>query len=273
MHHIHQGDAFKILPTLEKESIDLCFTSPPYNVGKEYDLNLPEDEYIQWCKDWMKLIPPLLKDTGVFVLNIGDKVTKVERSTRIPELWLYAVKELGLHYIELYIWNKGKMLPIRSNYRATNVYEPCIWFSKSKRFRFYREEVRRPYNPISIKRMEYKIKKRWARDPNNPVKEYKEWAPNPAGALPKNILDIGSEFGNKVHPAVFPRRLAEWFIKASTLPGQMVLDPFLGAGTSMVASAGLGRSSTGIELEPRYVDLSYDRLKEAGYEAEIYYAH
>jgi len=445
MLHLYEGDTFDILPQLEKESIDLVFTSPPYNVGKEYDLNLSEDEYIQWSKDWMKLIPPLLKESGIFVLNIDDKVTKVERSTRIPQLWLYAVDELGLHYIEMYIWNKGKMLPIRSNYRATNVYEPCVapdtliytsqglkrikyisvgdyvlshtgnyrrvtntmtrrtsnllsvsvtgfpnpleithnhpvlavinhhcskykshtcrpsctfncndivdtqslrwvpigelsvgdyltipvihhevvnsslrqpfihlnnrfsyhkirsiiplkkevtvhnleveddhsyvtlggivhnclWFSKSLNFRFNRDDVRRPYNPISVKRMEYPIKKRWARDPNNPVREYKEWEPNPKGALPKNIIDIGSEYGNKVHPAVFPVKLAEWFIKAATSEGDTVLDPFIGSGTTMVAAATLNRNCIGVEIEPRYIDISINRLKELNYDVQV----
>ena len=260
---IIEGDIFEVIPKLMpdlKGNIDLVLTSPPYNQGKEYDLDLSEDKYIEWTKEWMSLIPPLLKPTGVFVLNIGEKVTNIERSTRLPEIWLYAVKNLGLHYIEMYIWNKSKHLPVKSRFRASSVYEPCLWFSKSLDFSFHADEVRRPYKAISKRRMDYKIKRRWARERDTQYPEYKEWSPNPKGALPKNILDIGSESSNRGHPAVYPTGLAEWFIKAATVEGDMVLDPFLGSGTTMVSALQLGRSCIGIELEQVFTSMSKARV-------------
>lgn len=270
---ILEGDCFQILPKLDTESVDLCLTSPPYNVGKEYDVDMTENEYIDWITEWMCLVHPVLKETGVLVLNIGDKVTKIERSTRIPRIWLNAVETAGYHYIELYIWNKGKMLPIKSRYRSSNVFEYCFWFSKSLDFMFNPDAVRRPYNPVSIRRMDYKIKKRWSRERDTQYHEYKDWAPDPRGALPKNILDLGSESSNRGHTAVFPEKLATWFIKAATNEGDTVLDPFLGSGTTMKVAADLGRNCIGIEMNPTYVGMARQRVHNAGHDVQAFVLH
>jgi DNA modification methylase len=225
---------------------------------------MPEDEYIQWTKNWIHLVTPLLKPTGVFVLNIGDRVLNVERSTRIPEIWLHCVKEEKLHYIENYIWNKQKGLAVKSKYRASNIFEYCLWFSKSLDFTFNIDAVRRPYSPISINRMKKPIIKRWARERDKDYPEYKAWQPNPLGALPKNILDIGSESGNKTHVAVFPERLASWFVKAATNEGNTVLDPFLGSGTTAKICGELNRNCIGIDISSEYLELTKKRLETAG---------
>lgn len=255
------GNSIEIIPKLKPKSIDLVFTSPPYNMGKEYEDDMTEDEYLDWMKLWMSEIPRLLNDGGVFVLNIGDKVTKVERSLRIPKLWLYASEELGLHYIENYIWNKMKFLPIKSKYRATNAFEYCLWFSKDFDFRFNYDDVRRPYSEASLKRMKKPYKKRWSRKRDANVTEYKAWKPNPKGALPKNILDIGSESNNKIHTAVFPEKLAEFFILSATNEGDTVLDPFSGSGTTAKVCKDNNRNCIGIELNSEYVKIAKERCE------------
>jgi DNA modification methylase len=254
-----QGDLLDVLPTLQEKSVDLCFTSPPYNVNKEYEKILSEEDYIEWTKKWIKAIYPVLKDDGVFVLNIGDKITHIERSTRIPEIWLYCIKELGFHYIENYIWNKQKGLAVKSKYRASNIFEYCLWFSKSLDFTFNIDKVRRPYSPVSLKRMESPIIRRWARERGKDYVDYKAWKPHPLGALPKNILDISSEPSNKTHVAVFPEQLAKWFILAATNEGEIVLDPFLGSGTTMKVCSDLHRDCIGIEINPEYTHIINER--------------
>ncbi len=270
MFTIIEGDCFKVLPKIDRESVDLCVTSPPYNVGKEYDVAMTEDEYIDWTIEWMSLVYPTLKKTGVFVLNIGDKIIKGCRGTRIPKIWLRAIEEIGYNYIELYVWNKGKMLPHKSRYRATNVFEYCFWFSKSMDFTFNIDLVRRPYNPISIRRMDYGIRKRFARTREGMSETHKAWSPHPLGALPKNILDIGSESKNRGHTAVFPSKLSDWFIKAATNPGDVVLDPFLGSGTTMVSAATLDRNCIGIEIDSTFAEMARARIFNLGIEVEAY---
>ena len=81
-------------------------------------------------------------------------------------------------------------------------------------------------------------------------------------SYPTNVLNLATETGNKNHSAVFPRSLPEWFIKLFTKPGDMILDPFLGSGTTSLVANELGRNSLGIEILPEYYELSISNFKQ-----------
>jgi DNA modification methylase len=125
------------------------------------------------------------------------------------------------------------------------------------------DSMRLPYSEVSLKRMEKPIKKRFARTEDNQDKnEYKDWSPNPLGALPSTILTIGSESKrqSQIHTAVYPEKLVEYFIKGFTKPGQLVCDIFSGSGTSACVAKKLGRNYLGFELSEEYVTESESRI-------------
>jgi DNA modification methylase len=106
------------------------------------------------------------------------------------------------------------------------------------------------------------LKKRFARTEGDDNIEYKDWAPNPKGALPTTLVNISSESKRIAdnHVAVFPVDLIEYFIKGATDKGDLVLDIFMGTGTTAVAAKKLGRNWMGFELQQDYIDLANTRI-------------
>jgi site-specific DNA-methyltransferase (adenine-specific) len=155
-----------------------------------------------------------------------------------------------------------KGLPNRS--RFGDRVEYLFWFAKQKGFYFDIDAMRTPYSEKSIQRMKKPLKKRFARTKENQdSNEYKEWKPNPNGALPTTLINISSESKRIAdnHVAVYPIELAQYFIKGSTKVGDLVLDPFMGTGTTAVAAKQLNRNYIGFELEQSYIDVANRRLK------------
>ena len=124
------------------------------------------------------------------------------------------------------------------------------------------DEMRTEYSDTSIKRMKQPLQKRFARNENE-SKEKKSWSPNPKGALPSTLINISSEtkkiFDN--HVAVYPVELSEYFIKGASKEGDLVLDPFMGTGTSGVAAKKNGRNWIGFEMQEEYIEKSLERIR------------
>lgn len=253
-----------VLKELPDEFCKLIFCSPPY-AGIEDKYNYKEiitiDKYNDWLVPKIKEFHRVLSNNGSFILNIDDKVVNGFRSIHIFELVCRIVKETGFKLFERLFWNKGKYLPYR--YRFGNKIEYIFWFTKSDNFVFNLDEMRVTYNEISIKRMQKPIKRRFARNKdNNNTIEYKEWKPNPKGALPSTLISIGSESQRIAdsHFAVFPIKLAEYFIKGASNKNDLICDPFMGLGSTLVAAQNLQRNYLGIDISEEYVKLSKNRL-------------
>lgn len=258
---IINGDCIKETSKIKSESIDLILTSPPYNVGKGYEKQLRFDKYYGFLCEAFQEYPRILSNKGSFILVMDDYVLKDhKRSLTIPEIWLYCEEDLGLNFIEMYIWNKQHLLPIKSKYRASNIFEYCFHFSKTMDFTFNIDEIRRPYKESSIKRYKNKSMKRWTREKTPTTDQYKMIEPDPRGALPKNILDIPAVVKYVAdHPAIFPEKLAEFFIKGFSNRYDTILDPFLGSGTTMKVAMDLLRNCIGIEINREYCNMSRER--------------
>jgi DNA modification methylase len=112
--------------------------------------------------------------------------------------------------------------------------------------------------------MKKPLKKRYARSKDD-IDEYKDWSPNEKGALPTTLINISSEskkiFDN--HVAVYPVEFAKYFINGSTKEGDIVLDPFMGSGTTAVAANSVNRNYIGFELQKEYVNLSKIRIRDS----------
>jgi len=255
------GDSLQLMKDLPDNSIDLVITSPPYSDLKTYiDFKgINPDEYVDWFLPFCKEIERVIKPTGSFILNINDKVQNGFRHPYVFDLISRLHKETELKMFERLFWNKMKGLPNRS--RFGDRVEYIFWFAKSKEFYFDIDEMRTEYSQKSIQRMKNPLKKRYARSENDPD-EYKEWAPNPKGALPTTLVNISSESKriSDNHVAVYPLELVKYFIKGSTKTGDIVLDPFSGTGTTAVASKELSRNWLGFDINQEYVDLANKRL-------------
>jgi len=154
-----------------------------------------------------------------------------------------------------------KGLPNRS--RFGDRVEYLFWFAKEKGFKFNIDEMRTEYSEKSIKRMKNPLKKRFARtEENQNESEYKEWKPNPLGALPTTLVSISSESKRIAdnHVAVYPVELVDYFIKGSTQEGDLVLDPFIGTGTTAVSAKKMGRNFIGFERQSEYIKVANKRI-------------
>jgi DNA modification methylase len=262
LNNIYLGDSLKLLKRLDDNSIDLVITSPPYSTLKKYIDNsgILADEYVDWFIPYCIEIERVIKPTGSFILNINDKVDSGFRHPYVFDLISRLHKETGLKMFERLFWNKMKGLPNRS--RFGDRVEFLFWFVKDKSFKFNLDEMRTEYSDKSIKRMKKPLKKRYARTGDDSNLEYKDWSPNEKGALPTTLVNISSE-SKKIadnHVAVYPIKLVEYFIKGSTDKGDIVLDPFMGTGTTAVACNNLKRNWIGFELQQEYIEVANKRI-------------
>lgn len=156
---------------------------------------------------------------------------------------------------ERLFWNKKKSIP--NTHRFGDKIEYIFWFVKEKGFKLNMDEMRTEYSKTSINRMKYQLKSRHARTEENQADDwkYKDWSPNIKGALPSTLVDISSEVKrvSKSHVAVFPEKLVEYFVKGSTNEGDIVLDPFMGSGTTGVVCRKLNRNWLGFEISEEYI--------------------
>jgi DNA modification methylase len=261
---IYCGDSLELMRELDDNSIDLVITSPPYADLKKYiDFDgIHPDKYVEWFIPYCKEIERIIKPTGSFLLNINDKVQNKVRHPYVFDLISELHKQTGLKMYERLFWNKLKSLPNRA--RFGDRVEYIFWFVKDeKSFKFNLDEMRVPYSEKSIKRMTKPLKKRYSRSLETDDNDFKSWSPNEKGALPTTLVNISSETKriSDKHVAVYPVELVDYFIKGSTDKGDLVLDPFMGVGTTGLACKGLGRDYIGFEMQQEYIDVSNNRIE------------
>ena len=265
LNKIYQGDSLILLKDLPDNSVDLVITSPPYADLKTYiDFKgILADDYVEWFLPYCNEICRVIKPTGSFILNINDKVENGFRHPYVFDLISELHKRTELKLFERLFWNKMKGLPNRS--RFGDRVEYLFWFAKDKDFYFNIDEMRTEYSKTSIKRMKSPLKKRYARTKENQDEnEYKSWSPNPKGALPSTLVNISSESKRVAdnHVAVYPLELVKYFIKGSTKVGDIVLDPFMGTGTTAIGAKELGRNYIGFDTQLDYIEVANNRINE-----------
>lgn len=262
LNKIYAGDSLDLLKKLDDNSVDLIITSPPYSTLKVYVDNpgILANDYVEWFLPICNEICRVIKPTGSFILNINDKVEDGFRHPYVFDLISQIHKKTELKLFERLFWNKMKGLPNRS--RFGDRVEYIFWFAKQKGFKFNIDEMRTKYSEKSIQRMKRPLKKRYSRRENEDNIDYKNWSPNPLGALPTTLVNISSESKRIAdnHIAVYPLELVNYFIKGSTEVGDLVLDPFIGTGTTAVSAKLLERNFLGFELQQEYIDIANKRI-------------
>ena len=266
------GDCLSIMQNLPDNCIDLVVTSPPYadNRKKTYG-GIAHDKYVEWFLPISHEILRILRPSGTFILNIKEKVVDGERSTYVLELILEMRKQ-GWLWTEEFIWHKKNSFPGKWSNRFRDSWERCLQFNKNKNFVMYQDEVKVPIGSWAKSRLKNLSETDLTRDETKNRsgfgKKVANWLDKDK-VYPTNVLHLSTECSNKNHSAAFPEELPSWFIKLFTEEGDIVLDPFVGSGTSAVAAKKLGRHYVGIDIMQEYCDLSNSNLEKLG-ETEQY---
>jgi DNA modification methylase len=272
----------------------LIFTSPPYADIRTYGEGENEagaqchpDKYVEWFMPKAEVFKSVLKDSGSFILNIGDKIVDRCRHNYIFDLVLHLEKDLDFRRYETIFWDKGCSPPSSGRFRNTTEY--LFWFVKKgfeDSFKFNIDRGRVPYNPTTLKRHKSLQSKWHTRDSakekcpdcgeqrkyekdrlfclacgNEESVKLKKVDANPLGAIPSTLLKMGSESRNTgYHTAVFPKKLPSYFIPIATDDGDIVYDPFMGNCTTALACIDLNRRYIGSELVKDIHDYGIGRI-------------
>lgn len=258
------GDCLDVLKKIPDKSIDLIITSPPYadNRKKTYG-GISTDKYVEWFLPIAQEMLRVLKPTGTFILNIKEKVVNGERSTYVLELIL-EMKKQGWLWTEEFIWHKKNSYPGKWPNRFRDSWERCLQFNKEKKFNMYQDSVKIPIGNWANNRLKNLSEADKKRQETNNKSGFGKNVSNWIGkdlVYPTNVLYLATECSNKNHSAAFPKELPTWFIKLFTKENDVVLDPFLGSGTTAVSAKELKRKYIGIDIKKEYCDISIEQLK------------
>ncbi len=260
---LYLGDSREQLKLLKNNSVDLIVTSPPYaDQRKNTYGGIHPDKYVEWFLPISEQLLRVLKPTGTFILNIKEKVMDGERSTYVMELILEMRKQ-GWLWTEEFIWHKKNSYPGKWPNRFRDSWERLLQFNKEKKFSMYQEEVMIPMGDWAKSRLKKLSETDKIRD-NSKVgsgfgKNISNWI-NREKAYPTNVLHLATECNNKNHSAAFPEELPEWFIKLFTKEDDVVLDPFMGSGTTLFVANRMKRNSIGIDIVPEYYEMVNKQL-------------
>ena len=244
---IYRGDCIDLLPSFEAIGVPLTVTSPPYNIGKEYEKALPLDTYLAWCERWMGLIHEATTPSGSFWLNLGYLAVP-GRGKAVPIPYLLWDRTSFFLRQEV-VWTYGAGVAARHGLSPRN--EKFLWYSKSEtEFLFNLDDIRDPD-------VKYPNQKKNGRIKVNPLGKN----PGDVWSFPKVTSGANRSSSERTpHPAQFPEAVIERVIRACSRPGDIVLDPFSGSATTALVARRLGRIGVGIEIEPRYLEISRSRL-------------
>ncbi len=246
---VYPGDCLEMLREIPDESMQLIVTSPPYNIGKEYEKRLHLDIYLRQQAHVITECVRTLAPTGSICWQVGNYV---DRGAIIPlDTVLYPIfSGLGLRMRNRIIWHFEHGL--HCSRRFSGRYETIMWFTKSDRYVFNLDAVRVP--------QKYPGKK-YFKGP-----KAGQYSCHPLGKNPGDVWVIPNVKSNHVekteHPCQFPVELIERLVLSLTNEGDWVLDPFLGTGTTVIAAIRHGRRGAGAEIVPKYVRLAHERIQQ-----------
>jgi adenine-specific DNA-methyltransferase len=248
---LYQGDSIKFLQKINYNHIkvDLTVTSPPYNIGKEYETPMSVEEYIEWCSQWINQIHRITKPSGAFWLNVGYlEVSNKGLCVPIPYLlW----DKSPFYLLQEVVWQYGA--GVSTKYRLSPRNEKWLFYIKnSEEYTFNLDDIRDP-------NVKY---------PNQ--KKNGKYRCNPLGKNPSDVWEFpkvttGTKRSSKErtgHPSQFPLGIVERVIRASSNQLELVLDPFAGSCSTGIASVGLGRIFLGFEIRPDYCEMAVSRFEE-----------
>lgn len=248
---LHLGDCLEVMRTLADNSVDACVTSPPYDSLREYN-GAPKLEFIPIAREIFRVI----KQGGVVVWIVADQTIN-GNETASSFAQAIEFKKIGFRLHDTMIWDKG-ISPFQDRNRYINSFEYMFVFSKGspKTANIIRDRKNKYFG--------FKIHGT-ARQKNGKTKELSEIQKSKTvkeyGSR-LNIWKVTPEKNNRTgHPAVFPQILAEDHIKTWTNSKEVILDPFMGSGTTGIAAKKLDRDFIGIEISTEYFEIAKKRIE------------
>jgi adenine-specific DNA-methyltransferase len=228
--------------------VNLTITSPPYNIGKEYEDIARVDDYTRWCGEWMTLIHSVTTNNGSFWLNVG--YLEVEsKGLCVPIPYLIWNKS-PFYLLQEVVWRYGAGVSTRKRLCPRN--EKWLYYVKdAENYIFNLDDIRDP-------NVKYPNQKRNGKFRCNPLGK------NPSDVWEFPKVTTGSKRSSKErtdHPAQFPLPIVERVVKASSNIADVILDPFAGSSSTGIATAGFGRLFIGFELREDYCDLAAERFQ------------
>lgn len=245
------GDSIKWLKTLDSESVDLIFADPPYNIKKaEWDTFESQQAYIDWSMEWIIEASRILKKSGsLYICGFSEILADLKHPA---SKYFKGCKWLVWHY-------KNKANLGKDFGRS---HESLLHYRKSKVFTMNQDYVRIPYGNHTLK---YPTHPQAETSQYGNGKKRDDWIPHPMGAKPKDVIEIPTTCNGMnektPHPTQKPEELVRKFILASSNPGDIVLDPFSGSGTTSVVAEQLGRKWLSCDVSREYNEWAIERIK------------
>ena len=260
-YQIINSDSLKTLGNIENGKFDLIITSPPYNIGKSYEIKTSIEKYLETQEEIINELIRTLSDRGNLCWQVGNFVDKGE--VYPLDIYYYQIfKKHGLKLRNRIIWHFGHGLHASS--RFSGRYETILWFSKTDDYIFNLDNVRIPAKYPGKRHFKGPKKGQLSGNPKgkNPSDIWeiviKDWE---SGMW--NIPNVKSNHPEKTeHPCQFPIELVERCILALTNEGSWVLDPFSGVGSTVIASIKNNRNAIGIEKEENYCNIANKRIND-----------
>lgn len=279
------ADSLKFMKGMPDDSVDLVITSPPFALQrqKEYG-NVPQDEYVDWLLLFTKEVKRIIKENGSFVIDVGGAYRKNRpvRSLHSFRFLIRMVDEQGWNLAEEFFWYNPAKLPSpiewvnKRKIRVKDAVNTVWWMSKTDSPKTNLKSVLVPYSDRMKKLFEnsekfYTPKKRPSgHDISSGFSNHN------GGAIPSNLLEISNTNSNsqylrfckiagaKGHPARFPERLPEFFVKFLTDEGDLVLDIFAGSNTTGAVAEKLRRNWIALDQDNEYLATSVFRFLQSG---------
>jgi len=264
------GDVREKLKELPDKSIQMCVTSPPYYNLRDYDNqenqlgleNTPE-KFVANLVEVFAEVHRVLRDDGTLWLNLGDSYLKNKQLGFIPQKVAIALQEWGWILRQDIIWAKKNCMPESVKDRFTKNHEYIFLFSKQPNYKF--NQIREPATQVSIDRSKRKMNFRKI----TPNKTVYDKAQDPSRVVAadhmrnkRSVWNMRTASYKEAHFAVFPPELAETCIKAGSNEKDIVLDCFMGSGTTAMVAQDLFRKWIGVELNPEYEKLIRKRTAQ-----------
>lgn len=252
------GDCIQVMDSMNSNTVNTIITSPPYNLDKKYgkyDDNRPMEEWEELIRQTAISAQRVLTENGSFLLNVSpipDKKTK--EIIPLDAIAYFIFKKEGYHLRNSIIWHFNNMQNCTN--RLSGRWESILWFVKDiENYQFNLDDIRIPYITKNDKRLVGGNGRNPTDTWNFDLPESDFWYFDRVNNMTKNKLGLTD------HPCIYPTPMIERIIKMTTKEGDVVLDPFLGSGTTLVAAEKLNRIGLGVELDERYQEIIRKRVR------------